>query len=176
MNDPQVARPKRRRPVISCWTWGLIAIMLAVVLAAVVFPIFTRHGIRRPRRPSCLSHIKQIGIASLMYATDYDGHFVRMPGWDDALYPYAKNREIYRCPSDDTNGALGYGMNLDVAGSPLGSWPSTRETVAFYDGDGLEVIERHNDGANYAFMDGHAKWLADPPEDSGLQVREEARR
>ncbi len=26
---------------------------------------------------------------------------------DDALDPYAKNRQVYRCPSDETNGAGG---------------------------------------------------------------------
>jgi len=104
------------------------------------------------------------------------GVFVRMPGWDDALYPYTKNREIYRCPDDERNDDLSYGMNFDVAGTALGAWPSLEETVAFYDAELLLVVERHNDGANYAYLDGHAKWLGDPPEDSGLFARKEERR
>ena len=170
MNDRQAAaHSKRSKRPLSRWVCGLVALTLAVVLAAVVFPIFARHSERRPH-VSCLRNLKQVCLASLMYALDHDEVFVRMPGWDDALYPYAKNREVYRCPDDETNGALSYGMNVDVAGSTLVDWPTAKDIVSFYDGTSVVVIERHKDGANYAFMDGHAKWLGDPPEDSGLFV------
>jgi len=83
---------------------------------------------------------------------------------------------LFRCPSDSQRDRLSYGMNPDVAGSDLAARTPEAATIAFYDGIATMVIERHKDGANYAFMDGHAKWLADPPEDSGLFAREEERR
>lgn len=171
---------------MSCWVWGLVSVALVVLLAAIVFPIFAK-GPRPHRQTTCLSNLKQVALASLMYAQDYDEVFVRMPGWDDALDPYIKNRDVFHCPSDRRKVSLSYGMNPHVAGLSVPTRQSedaqslvlpddAATIVAFYDGEGPEIIERHNDGANFAFMDGHAKWLGHPPEDSGLYLGEVERR
>lgn len=184
MSDQQAALPERKRPTMSWWVWGLVILMAAFIL----FPHFARTREKR-HATSCLSNLKQIGLASLMYASDHDGAFVRMRGWDEALHPYTKRRELFHCPQDPREDTLSYTMNRHVSGLCIPTVESEDGkgldlvlpedpwfAVTFFDGEGLEVIERHNSGAYYAYLDGHAKWLADPPDDSGLFVGEERTR
>ncbi|MEA3401575.1 MAG: DUF1559 domain-containing protein [Armatimonadota bacterium] len=160
----------------------------------------------KARQASCLSNLKQIGTAAMMYLQDYDERF---PGhgcawnepWDFTgrgetcyaakLYPYTKNIQIFQCPSDSDYAEPGrrdnaYGNNLAyVAGrSPrlIADVKSPAETILYADATrgyiraprccgvsdtsplcshspGDDNIDyRHNEGANFAFCDGHAKW------------------
>jgi type II secretory pathway pseudopilin PulG len=49
----------------------LVVIAIIAILAAILFPVFARAR-EMARKTSCLSNQKQIGIASMMYAQDYD--------------------------------------------------------------------------------------------------------
>jgi len=49
----------------------LVVIAIIAILAAILFPVFARAR-ESARKTSCLSNMKQIGLASLMYAQDYD--------------------------------------------------------------------------------------------------------
>ncbi len=62
----------------------------------------------RSRGNSCVSNLNQLGLASLMYAQDYDDRFpparYRVGGQTYSilhfLAPYAQRSEYWRCPSD----------------------------------------------------------------------------
>ncbi len=85
----------------------LVVIAIIAILAAILFPVFGRAR-ENARRTSCLSNMKQLGLGTLQYAQDYDE---RYPGyrvgagsstyisWPDAIYPYVKSEQIFRCPS-----------------------------------------------------------------------------
>lgn len=87
----------------------LVVIGIIAILSAILFPVFAKAR-EKGRQISCLSNLKQIGMALNMYAQDWDGflpsHFQWV--WDsaetkrftDTLMPYIKNREIFFCPSD----------------------------------------------------------------------------
>ncbi|MEA3401690.1 MAG: DUF1559 domain-containing protein, partial [Armatimonadota bacterium] len=49
----------------------LVVIAIIAILAAILFPVFSRAR-EKARQASCLSNLKQIGLATIMYATDYD--------------------------------------------------------------------------------------------------------
>ena len=49
----------------------LVVIAIISVLAAILFPVFARAR-ENARRTSCLSNLKQIGLAFLQYTQDYD--------------------------------------------------------------------------------------------------------
>src|SRR5690606_11463989 len=49
----------------------LVVIAIISILAAILFPVFARAR-ESARRASCLSNLKQIGLASMMYVQDYD--------------------------------------------------------------------------------------------------------
>ena len=83
----------------------LVVIAIIAILAAILFPVFAQAR-EKARQTSCLSNLKQLGLAYVMYRTDYDGvnPITIMSGpsgsWLNASQPYIKNRGIYRCPSD----------------------------------------------------------------------------
>jgi prepilin-type N-terminal cleavage/methylation domain-containing protein/prepilin-type processing-associated H-X9-DG protein len=49
----------------------LVVIAIIAILAAILFPVFARAR-AKARQASCVSNLKQIGLAFQMYATDYD--------------------------------------------------------------------------------------------------------
>jgi len=183
----------------------LVVIAIIAILAAILFPVFARAR-EKANQTSCLSNLKQIGLAALMYAQDYDDMSPRGCGyvapdviittygeWFITLQPYIKNTQIFTCPSarysdfssgGATSSALGYGVsytrNLDFDRVVMGTINAPSAYVMYHDGrnnysrlpcpgascpwlNPLQEVyawawNRHNDGCNYVFADGHAKW------------------
>ncbi|MDX1930994.1 MAG: DUF1559 domain-containing protein [Capsulimonadales bacterium] len=52
----------------------LVVIAIIAILAAILFPVFAQAR-DKARQAMCQSNMKQLGIAFLMYASDYDGKF-----------------------------------------------------------------------------------------------------
>ena len=52
----------------------LVVIAIIAILAAILFPVFARAR-EKARQTACLSNLKQIGLGSVMYASDYDEVF-----------------------------------------------------------------------------------------------------
>ena len=85
----------------------LVVIAIIAILAAILFPVFAQAR-EKARQASCLSNLKQLGTAQMMYAQDYDETYPKAyhstpngdVGWYLLIQPYAKNTKIFRCPSD----------------------------------------------------------------------------
>ena len=91
----------------------LVVIAIIAILAAILFPVFSRAR-AKARQASCISNLKQLGLAVDMYAQDYDEY---LPPHNDNeppyppydwrydtfiyhLIPYTKNVQITKCPDD----------------------------------------------------------------------------
>jgi prepilin-type N-terminal cleavage/methylation domain-containing protein/prepilin-type processing-associated H-X9-DG protein len=83
----------------------LVVIAIIAILAAILFPVFARAR-EKARQTSCLSNVKEIVLAALMYAQDFDETIA--VGWEAGgeanywyprWYPYTKNVQIWNCPS-----------------------------------------------------------------------------
>jgi prepilin-type N-terminal cleavage/methylation domain-containing protein len=85
----------------------LVVIAIIAILAAILFPVFAKVR-EKARAISCLSNMKQFGLAFTQYSQDNDekdpnGVNYSYPGgngWAGQLYPYVKSAKVYFCPDD----------------------------------------------------------------------------
>ena len=91
----------------------LVVIAIIAILAAILFPVFAQAR-EKARQTACLSNLRQIGTAALMYAQDYDETYMKTElgadidddheyYWGDMLYPYTKNWKLLVCPDTSVN-------------------------------------------------------------------------
>ncbi|MGD2175163.1 MAG: DUF1559 domain-containing protein [Candidatus Brocadiaceae bacterium] len=158
----------------------------------------------KARQTSCLSNIKQVNLALLMYSADADERTPAVAGWKYCtpiiranwempflLDPYVKNKGLWACPNSapERFRAAGrtcsksywgwdidYARNVWLGNRPLGMFKDAAHIITFVELNSNNYARwmhygtqpthwmwnwgRHNDGANYAFLDGHAKWIS----------------
>jgi prepilin-type N-terminal cleavage/methylation domain-containing protein/prepilin-type processing-associated H-X9-DG protein len=92
----------------------LVVIAIIAILAAILFPVFAQ--VRdKARQANCLSSLKQINLALLMYAQDYNETLPRIRFWEfrdycdpkaqvltwkGAVQPYVKSYDFWKCPAN----------------------------------------------------------------------------
>jgi len=133
--------PQRRRRAFTLIEL-LVVIAIIAILAAILFPVFARAR-GKARQASCQSNLKQIGLAMMQYAQDYDernvpynyltldsegyhgyfwyGRVDYTPGTinlsQGLLYPYMKNSQILDCPEaakiPDTTGTTPFAYGMN---------------------------------------------------------------
>ncbi|HEX8551240.1 MAG TPA: DUF1559 domain-containing protein [Abditibacteriaceae bacterium] len=165
----------------------LVVISIIAILASILFPVFARAR-ENARRSSCQSNLKQIGLAVMQYAQDYDERTLVQDEdaaylWFKPLQPYIKSEQVFRCPSvaetwtpPTDRPASDYVLNGFFAHSlSMARFSSTAQQIMLgeraqdedhidyhtWDSDFKDHMqtERHLGGANYAFADGHVKWM-----------------
>jgi prepilin-type N-terminal cleavage/methylation domain-containing protein/prepilin-type processing-associated H-X9-DG protein len=82
----------------------LVVIAIIAILAAILFPVFAQAR-EKARQASCLSNSKQMALGIHMYLQDYDETLPwaqqgTSVAWNQLIFPYVKNEQVYRCPSD----------------------------------------------------------------------------
>jgi type II secretory pathway pseudopilin PulG len=104
----------------------LVVIVIIAVLAAILFPVFAQAR-SKAKQTACLSNVRQLAFAALMYAQgaddvlppvaypldedddDEEHDFAVL--WPDLLGPYTKNEQIRRCPADPSLSENSFGLN-----------------------------------------------------------------
>ena len=148
----------------------LVVIAIIAILAAILFPVFARAR-AKAGQVSCLSNVRQLAMAVLMYAQDYEDALpiavTCRPDWSycwttmELLEPYVMNREIRFCPSDREGsvdlssfpalGRYSYGWNKAVFAYMVPGMPS---------GDVVSLGEVPYPSYTTAFWDGHQVGMA----------------
>jgi prepilin-type N-terminal cleavage/methylation domain-containing protein/prepilin-type processing-associated H-X9-DG protein len=179
----------------------LVVIAIIAILAAILFPVFAKAR-DKARQTTCLSNIKQINLALLMYASDADERTPARCGYEYCttairfnwempflLNPYIANRGLWVCPNSsperfcciNTCSKSTWGWDVDYAcnsflnATAMGDVKDPAHVITFIENNtgnygrwmhyGTDPShwtwnwDRHNDGSNYAFLDGHAKWV-----------------
>ena len=94
----------------------LVVIAIIAILAAILFPVFAQAK-NAAKKTADLSNVKEIVIAEELWKTDHDGYMVQASynymsnfqptgnpypfgGWQYALMPYMKNKDIFTSPLD----------------------------------------------------------------------------
>ncbi|MDW8103986.1 MAG: prepilin-type N-terminal cleavage/methylation domain-containing protein [Armatimonadota bacterium] len=196
----------------------LVVIAIIAILAAILFPVFAQAR-EKARHATCLSNMRQMGLAVNMYIQDYDERFpldshtgTNAPWvWLRTLEPYTKNKLLYRCPSDPstnwttplpgfrtvrqtsyitnfwmlpklgvdelTTNCTGYNSlasirapartiyiaeakpNATIDHYHAAAWRWPNDCGTFLLAEDELAMTWHLGGANYTFVDGHAKWM-----------------
>jgi prepilin-type N-terminal cleavage/methylation domain-containing protein len=99
----------------------LVVIAIIMILAGILYPVFSQAK-AKAQQTSCVNKLKQLGSAMQIYVQDYDETYpplyidpqnrvipdstlVDSPqwkgfSWTERIYPYVKNEEVFKCPSD----------------------------------------------------------------------------
>jgi prepilin-type N-terminal cleavage/methylation domain-containing protein len=123
----------------------LVAIAIVALLAAVLFPVFSRVR-ERARQTACLSNLHQLSLATFQYAQDFDDRYpyggdpsdLDTNSWEgdkhwpaiqqmqanDQILPnvmagYVKDRNLWQCPDDN-----GFDFGGSFEDIPLSAHPS----------------------------------------------------
>ncbi len=149
----------------------LVVIAIIAILAAILFPVFARAR-ENARKSTCQSNLKQLGLAAMQYAQDYDevmvkcyesfstgGGYTYNTRWyyqstsnPGMLYPYIKNDKVFKCPTD---GAYGANRTIIISsttsGMPMASIQKPAETILFGDalGPGGNYLTGMNTGTSF---------------------------
>jgi len=97
----------------------LVVIAIIAILAAILFPVFAQAR-EKARSASCVSNLKQLSTALMMYSQDYDERMcpcqIGSGTWDQLAAPYVKSLQVFVCPDRSSTAQAGgriltYGMN-----------------------------------------------------------------
>lgn len=109
----------------------MVVVAIILLLSAMLFPAF-EVALSRAESASCISNLRNLGIAARLYADDYDdrlvpamltdGASIRVC-WDITIQAYVNNQGLFLCPSDEYPRQLqgvrclprSYGINLELA-------------------------------------------------------------
>lgn len=125
----------------------LVVVAIIAILAALLFPVFAAAR-ERARATTCLSNLRQVGVAIREYTDDYDGEVVPLSTtetvggrdgrpvlqgltWPDLLGPYVHNGGIFACPDAASGG-------LSRPGLPEGDGPMQAHLRLTYAGNSWE--------------------------------------
>jgi prepilin-type N-terminal cleavage/methylation domain-containing protein len=104
----RINQPSHRRRSGFTLIELLVVIAIIAILAAILFPVFAQAR-EKARTTTCISNLRQIGLANQMYVQDYDERFpFAGRDWPQASFvdvwnglgPYMKNTQMFVCKSD----------------------------------------------------------------------------
>jgi prepilin-type N-terminal cleavage/methylation domain-containing protein/prepilin-type processing-associated H-X9-DG protein len=151
--------PKRAFTLIEL----LVVIAIIAILAAILFPVFARAR-ENARRTSCMSNLKQLGLAAMQYTQDYDETYPRtavllgapFPDgvdwtssgywyWPQLLFPYHRSAQIWICPSGNpANTRTPYSGHYGANSGVIASYTAA---------NGVNLSTIQSPAATFMFMD-----------------------
>ncbi|MCE5240984.1 DUF1559 domain-containing protein [bacterium] len=150
----------------------LVVIAIIAILAAILFPVFAKAR-EKARQTSCLSNLKQWGLAAMQYAQDFDErlpkHGTKCGGAGanqldvcqlNKMQPYVKNTQMATCPSSSNTWGIGWniGMRDNSIGLAIGTIVSPAQTVIMGDGGRNAPFISGRDPGSCPVTEGVTNW------------------
>lgn len=154
----------RERPKAFTLIEVLVVIAIILLLAALIVPALNRSK-SKARAVFCASNLRQVWMAVKAYSQDWNGFSpiwfcsgCTWSTWRDAVWQYAPNTNVFRCPLIPPKGMpptglagnsyCNYGVNaylsecIPGSSRPLNMWANPAETIALSENpDGDWVCE-----------------------------------
>ncbi len=147
--------PQRRRAGFTLIEL-LVVIAIIAVLAAILFPVFTRAR-EKARQQTCVSNQKQLAAAIMMYVQD---HAETLPGLDWRTACLTGDTAQLSCPN--LKGQFGYGLNGYLIELTLGEITDPSHVIATMDAIVPVTVDadmtRHVKGAIFSHVDGSVSY------------------
>jgi hypothetical protein len=113
-----------------------------------------------------LDRMKKIGLATMMYGSDWDD-VMPLGNWMDSILPYTQTERNFRSPIFDGTDKYGYAMNVNAVGVSLTAIPNPSELRTHFDStllmrnavgpeSSMPQPGRYDGKNTSAFADGHA--------------------
>ncbi len=145
----------------------LVLMPVISILVAILLPSLSQAK-DQARNVICKSNLKQLSMATALYADENDGEFPTASEWCDLVFDYAgSNQQIFRCPAAPEGIFYGYAFNRNLDGVNLHEVDP--QTVMIFEADGgwnetgvadMATFDRHlQPGCNIAFVDGHIEFV-----------------
>jgi prepilin-type N-terminal cleavage/methylation domain-containing protein len=166
----------------------LVVIAIIAILAAILFPVFAQAKLAA-KKTADLSNLNQMGLATLMYASDYDDDYPRNDylgvgrqtwapiTWRETIAPYVKNgltSVTYVMKTSGTTGPLVDGGIWDSPTQPPGRYGYGTNQAAFPSGQQTRDSAHCGNGGGVVYndqnCDGSSTGLAPVPSFSQTQL------
>ena len=103
----------------------LVVIAIIAILGSLLLPAVVK-GKQKARSTECLNHLRQIGLASILYADEHEDLLPQSQhtsqSWVGTLQPYLAGKSLHRCPLDkNTTRFYSYGINDFLTPHPSGA-------------------------------------------------------
>jgi prepilin-type processing-associated H-X9-DG protein len=144
----------------------VVALPIVAMLMGIMMPALARARYMG-QRAICTNNLKQLGLATIMYADNNKSKYPTSDKWCDLIERYHKNDKLYICPSAE-QGKCNYAINKNLPEYSI-QIKRTSELVLLFEtkpgwnqSGGSELLtteNHHGEGCNVAFCDGHVSFI-----------------